>query len=89
MTEEDTQEAEAEIEIGTLLAAAFEKEPTAELSDRVVRRVALSATVAELAQMFMGAPVHWLRRDVRPDDEEAATAASDDEDPNDDPEDSR
>lgn len=71
MTNEETPE--PELEIGTLLAAAFEKEPAADLGDRVVRRVAFSATVAELAQMFIGAPVHWARRDLAPDD------ASDDE----------
>ena len=59
---------ESDLEIGTLLAAAFEKEPSADLGDRVVRRVALATTVAEIAQMFTAAPLHWLRPDLEPDD---------------------
>ena len=68
MTENETSE--SELEIGTLLAAAFEKEPSADLGDRVVRRVALATTVAEFVQMFTSAPVHWLRSDIAADTEE-------------------
>jgi len=64
----DDNPEESELEIGTLLAAAFEKEPSADLGDRVVRRVALATTVAEIAQMFTAAPLHWLRSDLEPDE---------------------
>lgn len=66
VTDSETQE--PQLEIRTLLAAAFETEPSAELSDRVVRRVALGVTIAEFLQMFSAAPTHLLRDNLEPDD---------------------
>ncbi len=65
-----SETSERELSIGALLEAAFDKEPSADLGERVVRRVALAATVSEFVQMFTAAPVHWLRPGVDPDDPE-------------------
>ena len=60
---------EPEVDIQSLLAAAFERTPSDAMSERVDRRVALMTTISEFTQMLVSAPLHWLRLDVDPDDE--------------------
>lgn len=58
---------EPEVDIQSLLSAAFERKPSNAMSERIVRRVALTTTISEFTQMLVSAPLHWLRLDVEPD----------------------
>lgn len=56
----DPDSEEPELDIGTLLATAFEAKPSNELADRVEARVALRITVAEFLRLVTASPWHWL-----------------------------
>lgn len=50
----------AALDIGALLRVALEQGPRDEVQDRVLDRMALSATWMEFARLVFVAPVHWL-----------------------------
>lgn len=65
-----TDPIEPEVDIQSLLAAAFERKPSNVMSERIVRRVALMTTISEFTQMLVSSPLHWLRDDLGADDDE-------------------
>lgn len=56
----DVRGGPAGLDIGALLRVALEQGPRDELQDRVMDRMAVSATVMEFARLVFVAPVHWL-----------------------------
>ena len=51
------------LDIGALLAMTFEARPSDDMAERVGSRVALTATLSELARMLVASPWHWVRDD--------------------------
>ena len=62
MASDATDEAPT-LDIGTLLAMTFEARPSDDMAERVGSRVALTATLSELARLVIASPWHWVRAD--------------------------
>jgi hypothetical protein len=62
MASDVTDEAPA-LDIGALLSMTFEARPSDGLAERVGSRVALTATLSEVARLIFVSPWHWVRND--------------------------
>ena len=59
------------IDIGALLHVALDRQPSSDLSERVVGRVAAVATVTEFVRLLTAAPFSWLAAELGPEPEPA------------------
>lgn len=57
--------APAALDIQALLRVALEQGPRDDVQDRVLDRVAVTTTLAELARLIFIAPVEWILDDLR------------------------
>ena len=57
------------IDIGALLHVALDRQPSSDLSERVVDRVAAVATVTEFMRLLTAAPFSWLATELGPEPE--------------------